>query len=411
MVDKLKNAAYEIVRKNRKESTMKKKLVMLLLCGVMACSFTACGNGDSKGTEISEVSSKTDGKRSGEYKIDVTKQVTSLAEYNGIKLDMDSSLEVTEDAMNNYLTTLLSGYGAEAFEEDKDHDVVEKNDIVKVDYTGYKDGEKFQGGEAADQYLDVAGNCMAGGGTGFIEGFTDGLVGAKVGETVSSPCTFPENYMAEDLAGQDVVFEFKVKAICKPVTFDSLTDEKVKEIFNNDTLNTVELLKKAVQTQLEQNLYSQKVNEVKTYMLDNCEAKIPEDYLDARLNEYIDAYAKDNCSDTETLEDFLTNNYNISADEAKKSWKESLEEQIKTEFIFGMIAEKEKIEVDEEAFTSYVNYLISNGSGQFADENAVYEYYGAGNAKEGETYLRNQYLVNKAIDLVIKNATVNFTSK
>ena len=99
MVDKLKNAAYEIVRKNRKESTMKKKLVMLLLCGVMACSFTACGNGDSKGTEISEVSSKTDGKRSGEYKIDVTKQVTSLAEYNGIKLDMDSSLEVTEDAI------------------------------------------------------------------------------------------------------------------------------------------------------------------------------------------------------------------------------------------------------------------------------------------------------------------------
>lgn len=252
---------------------MKKKLVMLLLCGVMACSFTACGNGDSKGTEISEVSNKNDGKRSGEYKIDVTKQVTSLAEYNGIKLDMDSSLEVTEDAMNNYLTTLLSGYGAEAFEEDKDHDVVEKNDIVKVDYTGYKDGEKFQGGEASDQYLDVAGNCMAGGGTGFIEGFTDGLVGAKVGETVSSPCTFPEDYMAEELAGQDVVFEFKVKAICKPVTFDSLTDEKVIEIFNNDTLNTVDLLKKAVQTQLEQNLYSQKVNEVKTYMLDNCEER------------------------------------------------------------------------------------------------------------------------------------------
>ena len=173
MVDKLKNAAYEIARKNRKESTMKKKLVMLLLCGVMACSFTACGNGDSKGTEISEVSNKTDGKRSGEYKIDVTKQVTSLAEYNGIKLDMDSSLEVTEDAMNNYLTTLLSGYGAEAFEEDKDHDVVEKNDIVKVDYTGYKDGEKFQGGEASKPYLDVAGNSMAEGATGFITGSTD----------------------------------------------------------------------------------------------------------------------------------------------------------------------------------------------------------------------------------------------
>ena len=390
---------------------MKKKLVMLLLCGVMACSFAACGNNDSKETEITEESDKTSGKRSGQYKIDLDKQVTSLASYDGIELEMDSSLEATDESINRYLTTLLSGYGADAFEEDKDHDVVEKDDIVKVDYTGYKDGEKFQGGEATDQYLDVAGNCSADSGTGFIDGFTDGLVGAKVGETISSNCTFPENYGSEELAGKEVTFEFKVKAICKPVTFDSLTDEKVKEIFNNETLNSVDTLKKAIQTQLEQNLYSQKVSEVKDYMLENCEVDVPEDYLNARLEEYVDAYAKDNCSETETLEEFLSSNYNISAADAKDSWKESLEEQIKTEFIFGVIAEKENIEVDEEAFTSYIDYLVSNGNGAFADANAVYEYYGAGNAKEGEAYLRNQYLVNKAIDLAINNATVNFTNK
>lgn len=398
--------------------TMKKKIVVLFLCGMMVCSTVACGGNDknNSSTEVVEQTSDSgkntttnkSGKRSGEFKIDTAKQVTSLADYEGIKLEVAKNYEVTDEAVNSYLTTLLSGYGAEAFEEDKDHDVVQKDDIVKVDYTGYKDGEKFDGGEAQDQFLDVAGNCDATRGTGFIDGFTDVLVGAKVGDTVSGPCTFPENYGSEELAGKEVTFEFKVKAICKPITFDSLTDKKVAEIFKNDTLNTVEMLKKAVTAQLEQGLYSQKVNAAKTYMIENCKVDIPEDYLAARLDEYIDAYAKDNCSETETLEDYLTNNYKVSMDEAKESWKATLEEQIKTEFIFGFIAEKEKIEVEDEAFHSYLEYAISQSNGSFADEKAVYEYYGAGNEKEGETYLRNQFLVNKAIDLVVNKATVSY---
>lgn len=391
---------------------MKKKIVVLFLCGVMACSTMACGgNNKENGTEVVEQSKDSTnklGKRSGEFKIDTAKQVTKLADYEGIKLELAKSYEVTDEAMNSALTTLLSGYGADAFEEDKDHDVVEKTDIVKVDYTGYKDGKKFDGGEAEDQFLDVAGNSDATRGTGFIEGFTDVLVGAKVGETVSGPCTFPENYGSEELAGQEVTFEFKVKAICKPITFDSLTDKKVVEIFNNDSLNTVELLKKAITMQLEQNLYSQKVDEVRAYMIENCEVEVPADYLEARLEEYADAYAKDNCSDTETLEDYLTNNYSVSLEDAKSSWKASLEDQIKAEFIFGEVAKKEKIEVDKESFDSYVEYMISSSNGAFSDEKAVYEYYGAGNVKEGEAYLNNQYLVNKAIDLVANKATISY---
>lgn len=395
---------------------MKKKFVMLLLCGVMAGSFVACGNKgeiNENGTEVVQENEETNkvtynGKRSGEFDIDFKKQVTKLAEYDSIKLEVSKSYEVTDDAVNAYLTNLLSGYGADTYEEIKDRDVVEKDDIVKVDYTGYLDGEAFEGGAAEDQYLDVAGNCDASRGSGFIEGFTDGLVGAKVGEKTSSVCTFPEDYQAENLAGKETTFEFNVKAICKPITIDNLTDEKVVEIFKNDTLKTVEALEKAIKAQLEQTLYSQTMSAAKDYMLENCEVEVPQDYLDARLGEYINAYTNENCSDTETLEEFLTNNYQVSAEEAKESWKESIEKQIRSEFIFGLIAENEKIKVDDKDFESYVEYLISNGGEMFSDKDEIFEYYGSGNAKEGEAFLKNQYLVNKAVDLVITNSSVDF---
>ena len=106
----------------------------------------------------------------------------------------------------------------------------------------------------------------------------------------------------------------------------------------------------------------------------------------------------------------LTNTYGISLEEAEKTWTENITEQIKTEFIFGYIAKLENIEFDEEAYQNYISYIGEQGGADFADATAVYEYFGSGNTEEGEAYLRNQYLVNKAIDFVAENASVSYMS-
>lgn len=49
-------------------------------------------------------------------------------------------------------------------------------DIVNIDYKGTKDGEAFDGGTAEGQDLTLGSGSM-------IDGFEDGLVGAKKGET------------------------------------------------------------------------------------------------------------------------------------------------------------------------------------------------------------------------------------
>ena len=395
---------------------MKNKILASVLCVALATGMVACGS-DKKtdGTETSDAVTQSAGitsdKRSGEFDIDVTKQVTNLADYNGIPVTLSADYEVTEAAKNEYLTELLTMYGADAYKEVTDRTEVQEGDYVKVDYTGYLDGEAFDGGAAEDVLLDVSNNCAVAG-NGFIDGFTSGIIGGKVGETVSSDVTFPEEYQAENLAGKLTTFEFNIKAIYsdEPITMDELTDEQVADIFSEAGITTVADFEEAVEADLKQQAYSATVNEVKAYMIDNSTVEIPQDYLTARVAEFEASFAKDNCAEGQTLEDLLTNTYGISLEEAEKTWTENITEQIKTEFIFGYIAKLENIEFDEDAYQDYISYIVEQGGADFADATAVYEYFGSGNTEEGEAYLRNQYLVNKAIDFVAENASVSYMS-
>ncbi len=80
---------------------------------------------------------------------------------------------------------------------------VEYGDTANIDYKGTKDGVAFEGGTSSNYDLEI------GSGT-FIDGFEDGLIGAKIGDTVKLNLTFPKEYQSEELAGKAVVFEVKI---------------------------------------------------------------------------------------------------------------------------------------------------------------------------------------------------------
>lgn len=56
----------------------------------------------------------------------------------------------------------------------------------------------FSGGTATDTVLEIGSNT-------FIDGFEEGLIGAKVGDKVTLNLTFPENYKNTDLADRRCV--------------------------------------------------------------------------------------------------------------------------------------------------------------------------------------------------------------
>ncbi|MBR1876465.1 MAG: FKBP-type peptidyl-prolyl cis-trans isomerase, partial [Lachnospiraceae bacterium] len=147
--------------------------------------------------------------------VDVSKYVT-LGEYKGLTMS-ENDITVSEGDIE---AAVLNDLEAMAEKKSVDDRPVIDGDIVNIDYKGTKDGVAFDGG-TGNYDLEIGSNS-------FIEGFEDGVIGMKIGETKDLDLTFPEDYSAEDLAGQDVVFEVTVNSISENVV-PSIKEDGVLE--------------------------------------------------------------------------------------------------------------------------------------------------------------------------------------
>jgi FKBP-type peptidyl-prolyl cis-trans isomerase (trigger factor) len=86
--------------------------------------------------------------------------------------------------------------------------VVEDGDTVNLDYTGYIDGEAFDGGSTNGE-----GTALTLGSGSYIDGFEDAIVGHTVGETFDIQVTFPEDYSATNLAGKEATFSITLNGV------------------------------------------------------------------------------------------------------------------------------------------------------------------------------------------------------
>ena len=179
-----------------KNKAMLLKIVSIAVMTAAAATFTGCGStDDSQKAYLNEID---------------TKDYVKLGEYKGLEINQ-AGPEVTDETRDSYINYLLS--------MNPDRGVIE-GDTVNIDYVGTLDGVAFEGGTASGSNLTI--------GSGqFIDGFEDGLIGAKVGDTVELDLTFPEDYQNTDLAGKAVVFTVTVNTIMAS-TPQELTDEYVQ---------------------------------------------------------------------------------------------------------------------------------------------------------------------------------------
>lgn len=147
------------------------------------------------------------------------------------------------------------------------------------------------------------------------------------------------------------------------------------------------------------------LSEVQKYILGESEVEIPEEYMQARLAEYQAGFEKGALADGQTMNDYLKEN-DTTLEALQETWRTNLEDTIKLEFVFGRIADLEDIQVEENDFKEFIQYIIDSGNGQMADETAVYEYYGNGKKENGEKMLRQMYRVNTALSKVVEEADV-----
>ena len=110
---------------------------------------------------------------------------------------------------------------------------------LTVSYVGKIDGVAFEGGTGNDADIEL-------GGTGYIPGFAEGMVGMKPGDERQINVTFPENYGSKELAGKAATFDITAKALKKaqPVEIND-------EFASTMGFDSVEDLRKAIASSMQ----------------------------------------------------------------------------------------------------------------------------------------------------------------
>lgn len=283
-------------------------------------------------------------------------------DYSAIPVE-ESAPSVSDDYVNYVVQYQLSS--SATTEEITDRDDVEDGDIVNIDYVGKKDGEEFDGGSATGYDLTI-------GSGSFIDGFEDGLIGHKVGETVDLDLTFPEDYSNSDLAGQSVVFTVTINKIQQKVTPELTDDWVVSQDISG--VSNVEEYNDYVYDQLMQQAQSSYDSDVQSkvaqYMVENSTyLQDPPQKMIDRLVESAKTYYTNYATQYGMeLDDFLTTFLGADEDDPEQVLTDNATDSAKELLVMKAIADKEGLNPSRTEFNTQLSSYAAQAGYSSVDE-------------------------------------------
>ena len=214
-----------------------------------------------------------------------------------------------------------------------------EGNTVNIDFDGYRDGKRFDGGKAEGYDLTL-------GSGSFVPGFEEQLVGAKAGDELNVNITFPEDY-APDLAGADVVFKVRVNEV-KETQLPELDDEFAKDVSEFDTLDEYkESIRKELQEQRAKTAEENYRNLLLRKASENMTVELPDAMVNARVNEIVRDLARRCNAQGMTLERYFQM---MGMDERtyRNLIRGSAASDLRVEVLLEKVAEVENITVTAE---------------------------------------------------------------
>ncbi|EAC8462253.1 trigger factor [Listeria monocytogenes] len=312
------------------------------------------------------------------------KPEVKLGDYKGLEVEKRET-ELTTEELEAELKQLQERQAELVVKEDAP---AENGDTVILDFEGFKDGVAFEGGQAENHSLEL--------GSGqFIPGFEEKLVGLKAGDEADIKLTFPEEYHAEDLAGQPVVFKVKLHEI-KTKEVPALDDELAKDI--DEEVETLDELKEKISKRLqeakEESVAQAKQEEVIAKAVENAEVDIPHAMVHHEADHLMNHFAQDLQAQGLTPE--LYYQFTGQTEEAMHAQMEKdAEKRVKMNLVLEAIAEAENIEPTEEAIDEEISTLAEKYG---MEKDAV-------RAALGDmSELKSDLKIRKAIDVLLDSA-------
>ena len=331
---------------------------------------------------ISDVSITDDRAVAYTFSVSVYPEVT-LGQYKGVEA-LKPSADVTDEDVEAELNATRK---RNARMIDIDDRPARMGDTADIDFDGYLNGERFDGGKAEGHKLELGSNS-------FVPGFEDQVVGMKVGEEKDINITFPEDYVPE-LAGKDVVFKVKLNSLTMP-ELPELDDEFAKDVSEFDTLDEYKasIRENLAKTRAERAEAAFK-DAVMFQAAENITADIPEVMIEEKEEDILRNYAGQfGLRDRSVSLDEIKKMMGINDEIMEKSIRPAALSQVKTDLLLDAVMEAEELADTDEAFEAYVSKTAAE-VGATAEQ--LKQYF-------GEDFMRHEFRKELATNLIVDSA-------
>jgi trigger factor len=266
----------------------------------------------------------------------------------------------------------------------------QRGDFVVMDFAGTVGGEPFAGGEGRDQMVELGSGRL-------VPGFEEQLEGAVGGESRTVKVTFPDDYPATELAGQEAEFAVTVRDV-KAKQLPDIDDELAEEA----GFDSLDELREDIRSRLSE-VETQRIDaEFREAALDAAvEAatiEVPDSLVEARARELWDSMLHSLAHQGISRDAYLRIS-GRSEEETVEQAKPDAEQALKREAVLAAIAEAESLDPSEEEMLEAVKEAAPPG-----DRTSPSKLLERLRANGRVDALKDDLSQRKALDLVAESA-------
>ena len=315
-----------------------------------------------------------------------------LGEYKGLEVGRRSP-QVTDEELDAEVERLRESQAA----LDNVERPAQRGDFVVLDFVGTVDGEPFEGGEARGYLLELGSGRL-------VEGFEEQLEGASAGDRRDVRVTFPEDYRAEPLAGNDAVFDVTVKEV-KEKRLPELDDDFAAEAGGFDTLDE---LRQDIRTRLEQAQERTIDTEFREAVVDavaeRAELEVTPELVHAKSHEMWEQTARRLRAQGLEPERYLEMTGKTEHELIDEAEPEA-ERALRREAVLAAVVEAEGIEVSDDDVLDSLRQATQGPGRPQTSERKLQKSLDRAKAEGRDEALREDIAMRRAVDLLVESAT------
>lgn len=310
----------------------------------------------------------------------------TLGEYKGLEVPK-RKVEVSEEQVDAQMAQLQERLATLQPVEDRP---VQSGDFVLMDVDGSHDGKPIPDAQGKNQMFEV-GNAQ------LIPGFEEEIVGVAPGEEKTFELTFPDDYQAQDLAGEKATFTVEIKEI-KAKVAPEFDDAFATDISEFETLAELRAdLRKRMEAAAADTSDSDFRTAAVDRAVDNATVRVPQVLIDREAHRLYHDLEKSIGERGITMEAYLSV-LEKTEQEAEEGMRPQAERILKRRLVLDAIAAAEHLSATDDDIAAAVKHDAEAMGGDYLQ--LLSDIRKSGRQEQ----LRAELLVVKTVDYLAENA-------